>query len=96
MVVTRGASSIRLSACVSNVSNQQWCCVTAVNLRMKMPFCVKRNALIQPDYYAGLGNNRGFWLGLLDLQKKYTPERRFCQYFYLTLLRDYRFYAKVI
>jgi hypothetical protein len=48
---------------------------------MKMPFCAKRNALIQPGYYAGLGNNRGFWLGLLDIQKKYTPERMVCQYF---------------
>jgi hypothetical protein len=48
---------------------------------MKMPSCAKRDAFIQPGYYAGLGNNRGFWSGLRrDLLKKYTPKRQVCQY----------------
>jgi hypothetical protein len=51
---------------------------------MKMPFCAKRYAFIQPGYYAGLGNNRGFWSGLRVIYyQKYTPGRRVCQYFIL-------------
>ena len=38
-----------------------------VYLRVKLPFCIKRYAFILPGYYAGLGNNRGFWSGLRDL-----------------------------
>ena len=46
-----------------------------VYLRVKLPFCIKRYAFILPGYYAGLGNNRGFWSGLRDLLRKNIPHK---------------------